>query len=67
MEAVDSGLVFCFEVEIALKLNGMPYAYQEENIQNKSKSLLPYNLNPQEDPHPRAQWEEAQSRIACHA
>ena len=35
---------FCLEIEIALKLKGIPYTCEEENIGNESESLLRYNL-----------------------
>ena len=34
---------FCKRVELALKLKGIPYVYVEEDLTNKSESLLHYN------------------------
>ena len=34
---------FCLVVEMALQLKGIPYTYQEENIADKSESLLRHN------------------------
>ncbi|KAK4598494.1 hypothetical protein RGQ29_015808 [Quercus rubra] len=34
---------FCKRVELALKIKGIPYEYVEEDLTNKSESLLHYN------------------------
>ncbi|KAJ7943481.1 Glutathione S-transferase [Quillaja saponaria] len=37
------GSGFCIRIELALKLKGIPYKYDEENLTNKSELLLHHN------------------------